>query len=129
MQNVRVRDVMSRDPATCRSSDTASEAARIMWDRDCGAVPVTDAEGRAIGMVTDRDLCMAAYLRGVRLEELNPTARKATSGSGDNSGLQVDWSVQSSATGKTAPGSSAPSYSAAPPESDFRGRGFRSADP
>jgi CBS domain-containing protein len=32
-----------------------------MWERDCGAVPVVDAEGRLTGIVTDRDLCMAAY--------------------------------------------------------------------
>jgi CBS-domain-containing membrane protein len=35
-----------------------------MWERDCGIVPVVDAEGRVVGVVTDRDLCMASYTQG-----------------------------------------------------------------
>jgi CBS domain-containing protein len=70
MHNVRVRDVMTPDPATCRSNDPATTAARIMWERDCGAVPVVDSFGHPIGMITDRDLCMAAYIRGVKLDDL-----------------------------------------------------------
>jgi len=41
-----------------------------MWDYDCGCVPVVDAEGRLSGIVTDRDICMAAYTSGTRLEDL-----------------------------------------------------------
>jgi CBS domain-containing protein len=38
-------------------------AAQLMWDHDCGAVPVVDrATGRLAGIVTDRDMCMAALL-------------------------------------------------------------------
>lgn len=59
-----VGSVMTRGVASCTGSDTLHRAAQIMWDRDCGAVPVVDAEGRAVGVVTDRDLCMAAYTRG-----------------------------------------------------------------
>ncbi len=70
MQTLRVRDVMTPGPATCRPTDLATEAARIMWERDCGAVPVVDGEGHPIGMITDRDLCMAAYLRGMCLADL-----------------------------------------------------------
>jgi CBS domain-containing protein len=59
-----VGGIMTRGVACCSGTDTLHRAAQIMWDRDCGAVPVVDAEGRAVGMVTDRDLCMAAYTRG-----------------------------------------------------------------
>jgi predicted transcriptional regulator len=38
--------------------------AQIMWDHDCGSVPVVDDEGRVVGLVTDRDICMAAHFRG-----------------------------------------------------------------
>jgi CBS domain-containing protein len=31
-----------------------------MWENDCGCVPVVDDNGRAGGMITDRDVCMAA---------------------------------------------------------------------
>jgi CBS domain-containing protein len=58
-----VADVMTRNVASCTGGDTLHRAAQLMWDRDCGAIPVVDAEGRAAGLVTDRDLCMAAYTR------------------------------------------------------------------
>jgi CBS domain-containing protein len=58
-----VGDVMTRNVATCTGGDSLHRAAQLMWDRDCGAIPIVDAEGRAVGLVTDRDLCMAAYTR------------------------------------------------------------------
>ncbi|MDF3071792.1 MAG: hypothetical protein K0R38_7393 [Polyangiaceae bacterium] len=66
----RVRDLMKRDPVTCGPSDDLSEAAKLMWEGDFGVVPVVDDQGRPIGMLTDRDVCMAAYKRGVSLREL-----------------------------------------------------------
>lgn len=62
-----VHGIMTADVVTCAPSDTLHRAAQIMWERDCGAVPVVDAEGRATGMLTDRDLCMAAYTKGLPL--------------------------------------------------------------
>jgi len=61
---MQVKDVMTTSPGTCSVGDMANEAARIMWDRDCGSVPVIDAAGHVIGIVTDRDICMAAYFQG-----------------------------------------------------------------
>ena len=61
---MQVKNVMTHAPGTCRVGDSANEAARIMWDRDCGSVPVTDRDGRVVGMVTDRDICIAAYFQG-----------------------------------------------------------------
>jgi CBS domain-containing protein len=49
---------------TCSLGDSLTRAAQIMWDCDCGAVPVVDADGKLCGMLTDRDLCMAAYTKG-----------------------------------------------------------------
>jgi CBS-domain-containing membrane protein len=42
----------------------------VMWEHDCGIVPVLDAEGKLVGVVTDRDICMAAFFHGARLSEL-----------------------------------------------------------
>lgn len=69
---LRVADLMQTDVRRCTSQDALQEAARIMWERDCGCVPVVaaDGSGRLVGMITDRDLCMAAYTRGARLTEL-----------------------------------------------------------
>ena len=64
---MKVGDLMSRNPRTCSPNETLDRAARIMWDDDCGCVPVIDADRRVIGMITDRDICMAAYTQGVPL--------------------------------------------------------------
>jgi len=63
---------MYKDVETCLTTDPLTEAARIMWDRDCGCVPVVaDKESRrVVGIVTDRDALMAVYTRGRPLAEL-----------------------------------------------------------
>ena len=67
---MKVEQVMSRNIKTCLSSDTLNRAAQLMWERDCGCLPVVDDEGRAVGMITDRDVCMAAYIQGGLLDHL-----------------------------------------------------------
>jgi len=59
-----VRAIMTEGLRCCRPEDTLNYAAQIMWDSDCGAVGVTNPEGRLCGIITDRDICMAGYLRG-----------------------------------------------------------------
>ena len=64
---MKVKALMTSDVKCCTLHDTLNTPAQIMWDHDVGAVPVVDQEGRVCGMVTDRDICMAAYLRGIPL--------------------------------------------------------------
>jgi CBS domain-containing protein len=60
---MKVKTIMTRDPACCRPEDSMHAAARLMWDNDCGAVPVVDGTtGKLNGIITDRDMCMAALL-------------------------------------------------------------------
>jgi CBS domain-containing protein len=72
-EQTRVRDVMSREPRSCRPTDDLSRAAQLMWEGDFGVLPVVDDERKPIGVLTDRDICMAAYTRGVALAELTVT--------------------------------------------------------
>ena len=65
---MKVEALMAWDVHTCGAGDSLSRAAQLMWDHDCGVLPVTDAESHVVGMVTDRDICMAAYTRGAPLE-------------------------------------------------------------
>lgn len=65
-----VHQVMTRDVKSCSPGDTLASAARLLWDHDIGGLPVIDDAGRIAGMVTDRDLCMAAYTQGVPLHEV-----------------------------------------------------------
>ena len=54
----------------CHPDDRLNTAAQIMWENDCSSVPVVDAEGTVVGMVTDRDVCVAAYTQGRPLAAL-----------------------------------------------------------
>ncbi len=65
-----VNELMTRDVASCGTEDSLSRAAQIMWERDCGCVPVVDDERRVVGMITDRDVCMAGYTSGRRLGDI-----------------------------------------------------------
>lgn len=67
---MKVADVMTRRVHTCRMDDPLEHAARLMWDHACGCVPVVDGEGRAVAMITDRDVCMAAYTQGRPLSDI-----------------------------------------------------------
>lgn len=58
-----VEDLMTRYPASVRPEQTLAAAAQLMWDYDCGAVPVVDANRKVLGMITDRDVCMATWSR------------------------------------------------------------------
>jgi CBS domain-containing protein len=67
---MEVHQLMKHPVVSCEQNDTLETAARIMWENDCGCVPVRDGEGRLVGMITDRDVCMAAYLQGGPLRTL-----------------------------------------------------------
>lgn len=67
---MNVESLMTHDVRTCHPKDTLQTAARIMWDRDCGVVPVVDGQSRVVGMITDRDICMAACLQDKALRDL-----------------------------------------------------------
>lgn len=65
-----VADVMTREVATCLAEEPLSRAAQSMWDRDCGLVVVLRADKSPIGVVTDRDLCMASLTQGRALADI-----------------------------------------------------------
>ncbi len=50
------RDVMTRNPKTVTRQSAVREAAIVMRDENCGAVPVVDGAGRLEGILTDRDI-------------------------------------------------------------------------
>jgi len=67
---MRVSNLMHKGAITCRTIDTLDRAAQLMWDHDIGCLPVIGEQGRVDGMITDRDICMAAYSRGAPLTEI-----------------------------------------------------------
>jgi CBS domain-containing protein len=63
---MNIRDVMTPNPRTVTPDDSIQSAARIMRDEDTGAVPVVE-NGRAVGMVTDRDIVVRSVADGGQL--------------------------------------------------------------
>lgn len=61
---MRVKQIMTPDPATCTPESTAREAAALMRDHDCGSIPVVEGGKRLIGTVTDRDLAVRGLAEG-----------------------------------------------------------------
>jgi CBS domain-containing protein len=57
---MKVKDIMIHPVQSCGPETNLSAAAMMMWDSDCGVLPVVNFEGKVIGMITDRDICMAA---------------------------------------------------------------------
>ncbi|HKK13039.1 MAG TPA: CBS domain-containing protein [Gammaproteobacteria bacterium] len=93
-----VHELMSRDVSTCDPETTLDAVAMMMWQRNCGAVPVVDQAGLPIGVVTDRDIAMSAALNQKPLWELRAgdllNGRPAyTCRAGDNvkSALRAMW--------------------------------------
>jgi CBS domain-containing protein len=70
MPNTTADAIMSREPVLCSEHDSLNVAAQRLWEHDIGALPVTDGGGKAIGMITDRDIAMAAYTQGRPLDQI-----------------------------------------------------------
>lgn len=68
---MRVEQLMTRDPKSCSPDDSLRHAAQLMWDNDCGCLPVcADGTSRVVGIITDRDICMSALFQGRPLSEI-----------------------------------------------------------
>ena len=63
---MQVRDVMSFQPHCCTPETSLRDAAQMMCDSDCGAIPVVDPDDRKkpIGIITDRDIACRAVAKG-----------------------------------------------------------------
>jgi CBS domain-containing protein len=64
---MKVKEVMSVNPACCTANDTAQKVAKMMCDLNVGSIPVVvDLQSRAVvGIITDRDLCCRVLAHGL----------------------------------------------------------------
>ena len=65
-----VADLMSRPAITCHVNDTCQVAALRMRQYEYGAIAVVNDDGQLVGIVTDRDICMAAASHARVLDDL-----------------------------------------------------------
>jgi CBS domain-containing protein len=72
---MKLHHIMTRDVHTCRPETNLSMAAMQMWKGDFGVLPVLADGGKVVGIITDRDICMAAATKHrdpatIRVEEV-----------------------------------------------------------
>ncbi|HVH26789.1 MAG TPA: CBS domain-containing protein [Vicinamibacterales bacterium] len=66
---MKIKELMTSGPRTCSRETTVAAAATLLLDGDCGILPVT-ADGKLIGVVTDRDMYIALATRDKRASEI-----------------------------------------------------------
>jgi CBS domain-containing protein len=74
---MKVKDLMTREPRTCLPDTTLAAAAQLMWDGDCGILPVVD-DGELVGVITDRDMYIALATQNARASHLRVGAVAST---------------------------------------------------
>lgn len=57
---MQVQDLCTTETRCCSPATSLAAAGCMMYEGDCGALPVVDEGGRLVGIITDRDICMAA---------------------------------------------------------------------
>jgi CBS-domain-containing membrane protein len=67
---MRVEQLMSRNIHTCDAEADLNRVAQLMWEHDCGCIPIVDPDDKLIGLITDRDVAMAAYTQGRPLAQI-----------------------------------------------------------
>lgn len=72
---MKVKDVMTPHAKAIWLTESLADAAKLMWENDCGVLPIIKDGQKVIGMITDRDICMAAAMRdrnpsGISVEEV-----------------------------------------------------------
>lgn len=72
---MKVKEIMTPDVKAIWLTESLADAAELMWKNDCGVLPVIKDGRKVIGLITDRDICMAAVMRdskpsGVSIEEV-----------------------------------------------------------
>jgi len=60
---MKVSELMTKSPAYCTPDTNLGAAAEIMWKRNCGFLPVLSPQQNVVGVVTDRDMCIAMATR------------------------------------------------------------------
>lgn len=68
---MKVKEVMMGTPYTCHRGENLGEATELLWNGNCGFLPVLGDDGRVCGVVTDRDICVALGTRNKLAGELS----------------------------------------------------------
>jgi CBS domain-containing protein len=67
---MKVRDVMTQSVVCCNADTNVGAAVDLLWVRNCGMLPVVGNDQKLLGVVTDRDICIAMGTRNRLAGEL-----------------------------------------------------------
>jgi CBS domain-containing protein len=72
---MKVKEIMTPNAKAIWLTQSLADAAQLMWENDCGVLPIIKDGRKVVGMITDRDICMAVAMRntnssGVSVEEV-----------------------------------------------------------
>lgn len=65
-----VKQLMTKNVRSCRQDNNLAEIAEIMWNERCGALPILDGSGKLVGIITDRDICIALGTRNIKASDV-----------------------------------------------------------
>jgi CBS domain-containing protein len=68
---MKVKDAMMETPYYCQPESNLGSATELMWNANCGFLPVQSADGKVIGVITDRDVCIALGTRNCPAGEVS----------------------------------------------------------
>jgi CBS domain-containing protein len=66
---MKVKEIMTPNVKAIWLTESLADAARLMWENDCGVLPIIKDGRKVVGLITDRDVCMASAMR-----DRNPSA-------------------------------------------------------
>lgn len=67
---MKVSSLAYRTVVSCSDRDSLHHVAEVMWKHDLSWLPVTGDDGKLAGTITDRDVCIAAYLQATALRAI-----------------------------------------------------------
>ena len=72
---MKVKEIMTPNAKAIWLTESLADAAQLMWENDCGVLPIIKDGRKVVGMITDRDICMAAAMSdknpsGISVEEV-----------------------------------------------------------
>jgi len=68
---MKVKEIMTTEPKAIWLTESLADAAQLMWENDCGVLPVIKDGRKVVGLITDRDVCMATASRQVNPTEIS----------------------------------------------------------
>lgn len=66
----KIEYIMTKKVASCYEDNNLAEVGAVMWENNCGALPVLNRGDRVVGLITDRDICIALTTRNLLASEV-----------------------------------------------------------